>query len=220
MPKINVKEIAKAITDKLGDIAESVISKSKDDDKDKDKDKDKNTVVNISFDEEKFAKSLVDGMSIDDDDNDDGDDDDDYVDEYDEMNEKELRKACVDKDISVFAKTSISMMKNKLRKADEVQEKLDKDKENNEMSLEDKQKSFKKNLDKSIKELGLDPKTVNVEIAGIKKSQENNDDSPHKDDDDKFENVDDDNFTKAFNDSDEDDKDEALGDFLFQKMKS
>ena len=165
MSKINAKIIADALKDKLGDIAKSVMeSKPKDDDDTKDK----GVVVKIDFDEDKFAKSLASELKGEEEnENDDDDDDAVYVDEFDEMDTKDLKKACVEKEIKVFSKTTPTMMKSKLRAVVVEEKKIADKKSNDEMSVEDKQKSFTKSMEKIIKDSGLDPKTVKVEIAGV-----------------------------------------------------
>jgi hypothetical protein len=221
MSKVDPKEIAKAIKDKLVEIADSVIAG--------DDNKNQQVTVKVEVDEEKLAKSITSEIDVIDKsqshDEDDEDDDDTYEDIYDEMSDKELKKACQEKKISVFTKTTPEMMKTKLRKydVDKANENNDDDNDNDEKSLKDKQKSFQDSVDKLIKDSGIDPKLVKVEVAGTKKSQETDKSSPGDNDDDEdkvyADGANDAEFAKDFNELSEDDKDDAVGNYLSESIR-
>lgn len=204
--------IAKAITDKLGEITKSVIEKSES------SEKDDNKKVVINIDEDKLAKSIVTEINEVEKSNSHSDedetDDEDYQDIYDEMSEKELRKNCSEREIPVFSKTTVNMMKSKLRSQDKIDEKNKTEKEKSEMSLEDKRKAMKEKSLAIAAELGLSEDEVEFNFVSKKKSKDKDDDN-NKNDDDNEEYDSEEDLMKAIEGIDnEDDQQEALGHYF------
>lgn len=211
---MKAEEIAKAIGSALDNVTSKALEKlNADDDK---KNDDKKVVINVDTDS--LVKAITSNLNPDN--SDDEEDADDYEDQYDEMNDKELRKSCSDKNIPVFSKTTSLMMKKKLRTFDDAEAKKSEDANNTddkkEKDIEDEEKLEKtvnSSISKALKESGIDPKSVNIDFAikGKKKSvvSKSEQEDDRFDEDEEYDLSDPNELSKAYNKLSDEEKKEV-----------